>query len=431
MKRSLCKRLVVLALLVVLVPMLVCAAGQKDQATQKKPIEIMGPFGGPDEVAFQEVLAAFKAKTGIDVYYTADPEFNTQIMVRTQAGNPPAIAAVPQPGTMATLASRGYLKPLPKEVIAQIDSNYAPVWKSLGSYESNVYGLFYRVNAKSFVWYPKKAFNAHGYTIPNTWNELITLMDTMVADGITPWSIGIEAGGATGWLATDWLEDLVLRTAGPNAYDKWINNELKFDSPEIKKAMSYMESIWMNPKYVFGGPAYIRGTSIGDAIRPLFQNPPQAMLHRQGNFILNDVPSWVAENLDEEVGVFTFPSIDPQWGKPVFGGGDQFVIFDDSEDVVTLLKFLGSWEGARSWAQTGTALFPHKDQDLKDYPSKIMQDLASSILNAQVFRFDASDMMPAEIGAGAFWEGMANFVTGVPAATVLSEIQGTWDSIKR
>ncbi len=404
------------------------AGGQREP--EVRPIEVMGPFGGPDEVAFQEILESFRRETGIDVYYNADPEFNTQIMVRTQAGNPPDVAAIPQPGTMTTLASRGALKPLPREVVDVIDNNYAPVWKDLGSHDGTVYGLYHRVNAKSFVWYPKQEFEARGYSEPDTWDELLALMDEMVADGVKPWSIGIESGGATGWLATDWLEDLMLRTAGPEKYDRWITNDLRFDSPEVARAMRYMEQIWLNEDYVLGGPDYIRGTSIGDAIRPLFRDPPDAMLHRQGNFILNDIPSWAADDLDNQVGVFTFPAIDPEWGKPVFGGGDQFVIFNDSPEVVELLKFLGSWDGARSWAQKGTALFPHQDQSLDDYPSEIMKSLARSIIEAEVFRFDASDMMPAEIGAGAFWEGMANWVTGVPAVTVLEEIQEAWDDIR-
>ena len=424
------KRLVILciATLILSVGTVSLSAGAQREE-EAKPVEIMGPFGGPDEVAFQEILEKFRQKTGIEVYYNADPEFNTQIMVRTRAGNPPDIAAVPQPGTVQALVDQGALTPLPQSIIDLIDNNYAPVWKDLGSFNNQVYGLYHRINSKSWVWYPKQEFEARGYTEPDTWDELIALMDQMVADGITPWSIGIESGGATGWLATDWLEDLMLRTAGPHKYDQWITNELKFDSPEVKHAASYMEEIWMNEDYVLGGTAYIRGTGIGDAIRPLFRDPPEAMLHRQGNFILNDVPGWVADDIDNQVGVFAFPEIDSEWGKPMFGGGDQFVIFDDRPEVLAVMEFLGSWEGARSWAQTGTALFPHQDQDLNDYPSEIMQALATAVIEAEVFRFDASDMMPAEIGAGAFWEGMTDFVTGVPMNTVLSEIQQAWDDL--
>ena len=44
-------------------------------------------------------------------------------------------------------------------------------------------GVWERVNGKGLVYYPKKAWDAAGYKIPTTWDELKTLMDQMVADG--------------------------------------------------------------------------------------------------------------------------------------------------------------------------------------------------------------------------------------------------------
>lgn len=119
----------------------------------------------------------------------------------------------------------------------RIDANYSPSWKELGSYNGKVYGVFHRVNAKSFVWYPKKAFEAAGYKTPKTWEELKALSDQIVADGGVPWSIGIESGSATGWVATDWMEDIMLRTAGPEMYDKWVSHKIPFNDPSVKKLL--------------------------------------------------------------------------------------------------------------------------------------------------------------------------------------------------
>lgn len=403
------------------------AGGEQEEG--EEPIEIMGPFGGPDEAHFNRILDEFREETGIEVEYVADPEFNTQIMVRVEAGNPPDIAAIPQPGVMNTLARRDALVPLPDRLVERVEENYGPDWKGYGSYEGTLYGLFHRVNAKSFVWYPKEAFEDRGYEEPETWDEMMDLMDQMVEDGITPWSIGMEAGGATGWLGTDWLEEIMLRTAGPEGYDDWITNDLRFDSPEVLEAFEYLEQIWLEDKYVLGGTDYIRGTGIGEAVQPLFRDPPEAMLHRQGNFILNEVPQWALDDIEEEIGFFLFPEIDPEHGRPVFGGGDQFVMFDERPEVVELMEFLSTWDGARAWAQSGTAIFPHLDTNYDDYPNEVIRSIARSVAEADAFRFDASDMMPAEIGAGAFWEGMTNFVTGVPAETVAEEIQETWDGL--
>jgi len=404
------------------------AQQEKDMQMEAKVVRVFGAFRDQEAIRFEEAMKPFEERTGIDVVYEPSAEFETQIFVQVEAGNPPDVAALPQPGLMKNFAERGAIKPLPNEVVAMIESNYTPAWKELGSYKGKVYGVFHRVNAKSFVWYPKKAFEARGYKIPKTWDELKALMDQIVADGGIPWSVGIESGAATGWPATDWMEDIMLRTAGPEMYDKWISHEIPFNDPAVKKAAQIMADIWLNEKYTFGGGPAIATTNFGDAVQLLFTDPPQAWLHRQGNFITGFMQDNIQANLEEEVGVFALPSIDPKWGTPVLGGGDQFVIFDDRPEVIEFLKYLTTWESCKSWAKAGGALFPHQDQNFDDYGSSLEAELARILVNAKVFRFDASDLMPAEVGAGTFWTGMADLVTGVPIDDVLDQIEASWPS---
>ena len=121
------------------------------------------------------------------------------------------------------------------------------LWVDLGTYadangKENFYGFAYKMDLKSLVWYSPEQFEDNGYEIPKTMEELIELSDQMVADGNTPWCIGIESGNATGWTATDWMEDLMLRTASPAKYDQWVSNELPFNSPEVINAMEVFEN---------------------------------------------------------------------------------------------------------------------------------------------------------------------------------------------
>ena len=417
--------IVLLALL--LLPAFAFAGGGAEPAEPEAPtVNVFGAFRDQEALAFEEAMVPFEQRTGIEVVYQPSSEYETQIIVQVEAGNPPDVTAMPQPGLMRNFAQRGALIPLPAKVVDRIDANYTPAWKELGSYEGQVYGVFHRVNAKSFVWYNKPEFEAAGYTVPKTWNEMVRLMDRMVRDGRTPWSIGIESGAATGWAATDWMEDVMLRTAGPEVYDQWVNHEIPFNHPAVKTAAEYMLQIWGNDDYVLGGAMAIATTNFGDAVQPLFTDPPQAMLHRQGNFIIGFMQDRVQDNVEEFVGVFALPSIDPKWGTPVLGGGDQFGMFKESDEIVDFLAYLTTWESGRSWAQTGGALFPHQDQNFSDYGSKIEADLAKILVNAEVFRFDASDLMPAEVGAGTFWTGMTDAVTGVPIDDVLDMIEESW-----
>ncbi len=396
-------------------------------AEDSKTIRIFGNFRGEEAARFDEIIKVFNAKTGFNVVYEGSPEFETQILVQAEAGTPPDIAALPQPGLMKNFARRGYIKPLSDKIVTKVNENYAPVWRELGTAEDGkVYGVFHRISAKSFVWYPKKAWDAKGYTVPKTWDELVALEDKMVANGDTPWSIGFEAGTSSGWVGTDWLEDLMLRSAGPAVYDKWVNHEIAFDDPEVKKALGYMGDIMLNEKYVYGGSTNILTTSFGDAITPIYQNPPKAFMNRQGNFITGFMPEAVQANLEEEVGVFALPAINPKYGTPVLGSGDQFVIFNEKPGVNEFLEFLTSWEACAPWAKIGGAIFPHKNQNLDDYGNSIERDLARIVVNATVFRFDGSDLMPAEVGAGTFWTGMVDYVSGKDADTVLSDVEKSW-----
>lgn len=406
------------------------AAAETEKKTEaaEKPqvVKIFGAFRDEEALRFEESFKPFEERTGIDVQYEGSPEFEVQIFVLSEAGTPPDIAALPQPGLMKEFAERGFLKPLWPEIVDKIENNYTPAWKELGSYQGDVYGVFHRVNAKSFVWYPKPEFEAAGYEVPETWNELTALCDRIVADGGVPWSIGIESGAATGWVATDWMEDIMLRSAGPEVYDQWVNHAIPFDHPEVVKAAETMAGIWLDRDYVLGGPTTILTTYFGDAVKPLYENPPQAWLHRQGNFITGFMQDDVQADLDQEVGVFALPEIDPEYGTPVLGGGDQFVVFNDTPEVRQFMEFLTTWDSARNWAKAGGALFPHQDQDFEDYGEPIERELAKILVNAEVFRFDASDLMPAEVGAGTFWTGMTDLVSGVPIDDVLQSIEDSW-----
>ena len=403
-------------------------SGSKAKAADKT-ILVFGAFRGEEAARFEEIVKIFNEKhPEYNVVYEGSPEFETQIQVQAEAGTPPDIAALPQPGMMKNFAAKGYIKPLGSNVVSAIEKNYAPVWKQLGSADDGkTYGVFHRVNAKSFVWYNKPYWESKGYSIPNNWSELKALMNKMVANGDTPWTIGFESGAASGWPGTDWLENMMLRTAGPDVYDKWVNHTIAFNDPAVKKALETCGEIWLNNKYVYGGSTNIVTSNYGDSVKPIYENPPKAMMNMQGNFITGFMQDDIQANLEYNVGVFALPAVDEKWGTPVLGGGDQFVKFSDKAGVDEFLEFLTTWEACAPWARIGGALFPHKTQNFDDYGNSLEREIAKILVNATVFRFDASDLMPAEVGAGTFWTGMVNYVSGAEnAATCLKNIEESW-----
>lgn len=400
---------------------------EKDVMEGKMEISILGPIAQEEEVdKLEACFEAFTAKTGITIKYDGTKEFENTISVRVEAGNPPDIAMFPQPGYVINFAKQGKLIPMNDKTITNIKKNYSQGWIDLMTVDGTFYGVVHRVNLKSVVWYPKKAWEAKGWKVPKTWDELINLCKEMVAAGETPWAIGMESGGATGWVATDWIEDIMLRTAGPKVYDQWVNHEIPFNDPAVKKAAELMSEIWFTDGFVYGGKVNIPTANFGEISKVLFNDPPKAWMHRQGNFVTNWFPEEIMENFDEEVGVFALPAIDPQWGTPVLGGGDVFVTFNDRPEIHDFMYYLSTFEAGEPWAKIGGSLFAYKDQDFDVYPSMIDQELAKILVNAKVFRFDGSDLMPSEVGAGSFWKEMVNLVTGKDLDTVLDDIEKSW-----
>lgn len=398
-------------------------------------VTMFGPFSSDDEVKFNNSKKDFEAATGITIQYEGSKEFETTINVRVEGGNPPDIADFPQPGLMASIAKSGKVQDVSKWIKADwltqtYNKGYIDTATVAGSSGNILGGVFQRVNAKGLVFYPKKAFDAAGYKVPTTWDEQQTLMDQIVKDGDTPWCIGIESGTATGWPATDWVENIMLRTTSPENYDKWVAGTLPFTAPEVKNAVQIMSKIWLDPKYVYGGPKQIVSTAFGDAGKPMFLNPPKCWLENQGNFITSFFPKDAKAGVDYDF--YYLPPIDAQYGKPVEFAGDLMTAFNDRPEVRAVMQWFSTYDGVRGWVKQGGALAPQKDSNLADYPSDLDRKVAQTLLNATIVRFDGSDLMPGAVGTGSFWKAMTDYVSGtVNIDQALDEAQKGWATVKK
>jgi alpha-glucoside transport system substrate-binding protein len=389
-----------------------------------------GPFTDEDAVKFNATIKAFEDETGIDIQYEGTKEFEATIGPRVDAGNAPDIADFPQPGLLARIVQTGKVVDL-GQYLSQDDlvTRYNQSWLDMATIAGPngpiMAGVWGRVNAKSLVWYPKDDFDAAGYEVPTTWEELQALMDQIVADGDAPWCVGIESGTATGWAATDWTEEMMLRTTSLENYDKWVAGTLPFASPEVKKAIEAWSAIWFNDDYVLGGRAAIATTFFGDAPTPMFENPPKCWLHKQGNFITSFFPADAKAGVDYDF--FYLPGIDAQYGKPVLVAGDIWAAFSDRPEVIAVLEYFTYGEAIKTWVESGGAISPHLDSSLDWYTNDVDRGVAQIILEATAVRFDASDLMPGEVGAGSFWKEMTSYVAGtVDLNAAAANIDASW-----
>jgi len=389
-------------------------------------VVVDGPFTDIDEVLFNESMDPFEEATGITVNYIGNKEFEGSISIRVDADNAPDIADFPQPGLLASFVRQGKIvDPTTFISDAWLKQQYNDSWLQMADIGGQSAGVWHRFNGKSLVWYPKDDFEAAGYPIPQTWDELIALMDMIVADGDTPWCIGIESGAATGWPATDWMEEFMLRTTSLENYDKWTTGDLSFASPEVKNAAETLAEIWFNDDYVYGGTASIVSTFFGDSPAPMFEDPPKCWMHKQGNFITGFFPD--GAEADKDYGFFYLPGIDPAYGKPFLVAGDIMAMFNDRPEVRALMEYFTTPQSAQGWLQNGGALAAHLTATPDMYGADLEKGLATLVNDATSFRFDGSDLMPGEVGAGSFWKGMTDWVSGsADLDTVLAEIDASW-----
>ncbi|GGM08536.1 alpha-glucoside ABC transporter substrate-binding protein [Nakamurella endophytica] len=369
----------------------------------------------------------------MNVTYTADKNFETQIVQQATAGNAANIAFVPQPGLLQQLVATGKVVEAPAQVAANVDKYWDKGWKTYGTVDGKFYAAPLGANVKSLVWYSPKMFKAKGYTVPTTWEDMVALSDKIAADnpsGPAAWCAGIESGTATGWTATDWLEEVVLRQAGPDVYDQWIAHKVKFSDQPIADALKTVGSIWKNSKYVnagIGDVASIAKTAFADGGLPIQSG--KCYMHQQASFYATNFKGTPTFGPDGDLYAFYEPAMsDKNFGKPIEVGGEFVAAFSTNPEVQAFQYYLTTAHWANNQSKSSKSrISANKGLDIKNVADPINK-LSVQILQdpTSVSRFDASDLMPAAVGSGAEWSQLTAWITGQDDATTLAAIDAAW-----
>ncbi|WP_159792608.1 ABC transporter substrate-binding protein [Puerhibacterium puerhi] len=401
-----------------------------------KTVHVYTTIVDPEGAAHQASYEPFTECTGVEIEYEASREQEAQLPVRIQAGDPPDIAIVNQPGLLQTLV-RQYdaVLPAPEPVVKEVDANFSADWKEYGTVDGTFYAAPYDANVKSFVWYSPSMFEDAGYEVPQTWDELMTLSqqiadDAKSGDVAMPWCAGVESGDATGWPGTDFIEDMVLRTAGPDVYDQWYTHEIPFNDPQIEKAWDTAGEILKNPDFVnagLGGVDSIATTPWTDAGFGILDGA--CWMHRAANFYQAQWPEGTEVAEDGDVWAFYLPAQTTD-EKPTLVAGPFIAAFADRPEVQAFQTYLASadWANAKAVATpAGGWVSANKNLDPEllatDFDRLVYATLTDE---ATVARYDASDLMPSEVGAGTFWKGIVDWLTGADTKQVLDQIESSW-----
>jgi alpha-glucoside transport system substrate-binding protein len=408
--------------------------GPGDAGKADGVVTIYGTISDTEAELLQQSWADWEKANDIQIKYEGNKEFETQISIRAQGGNAPDIAIFPQPGLLGDLASRDLIQPAPDGVKANVEKYWSKDWAAYATTDDTLYGAPLMASVKGFIWYSPKKFADNGWTVPTNWQELLDLTKTIQAStGQPPWCAGFGSDAATGWPGTDWIEDLVLRQAGPEAYDKWVSHDMKFSDPAIKSAFNSLGEILLNPKYVnagFGDVKTINATPFGDVARAM-GNGTCTLTHQASffdGFLTDPKNGNTTVGPDADIWAFMTPSVEAG-GNAVTGGGEIVAAFSNDADTIKVQEYLSSPEWANSRVKLGGVISANNGLDPANASSPILQEAIKILQDPKTtFRFDASDLMPGVVGAGSFWTGMVDWINGKSVDEVLTTIDGSWPS---
>jgi len=403
-------------------------------AYEGQSVSIFGSERSEVEVGgFADTLSVFREATGINAVYTGSADFEQQLRVMVAGNNPPDMAMIPQPGAVVAYGLEGSAQPIPSSIVERIYPQY-PVGTNT-PYEAGgrTWALQIKTDLKSILWYNNQVFADGGYEIPDTWDGLKELSVQMIADGVTPWCVGIESGGATGWPFTDWMEEMVLRLVDEDVYDQWIAGDVTFSDERIVAVAEEILSVWNTPGMVFAAGGTIASTPFGANAEPLVEG--DCAMHRQAQFFASFFDQAGGTiGPDGDVGVAYFPAAG-DGRTPVLTAGNALTAFRDAPEVWALMTWLADSEGqtlrqasqaARAAAASGAGansgfLSSNLEADRSVF-NALEQSFIEILAGASPARFDASDMMTPERNR-AFWdEGTAAVNGDKPVAAAFAAI---------
>jgi alpha-glucoside transport system substrate-binding protein len=393
-------------------------------------VTVFGPYLGDEADAFAASMETFEAETGAVVRYTGSTDFVDDLRERVDAAvDLPDVALVPQPSVIDSLAEQDVLVVQEGEVVQRVADQFPG---SLFESVDTLLGVPYRANVKSIVWYRPDVFDEHGWTIPETLDELTALVERVEADtDLAPWCFSTFAGSATGWAATDWIEDLVIREEGADAYDRWVRGDLEFSNPVIRQPWEDFADLVLLQGRSADGLRAVLQRPVQEASGPLFEDPARCAMYKQASFADSWFPDGTVVAPDGDVDFFVLPGRRPGEPPPVLVGGDSAVQLVDRPLAEELMLYLASPEGGARWAADGGYLSLRSDVDPDEYYADTEARFAEVLANAEVIRFDGSDSMPASIGADLFWSQVTQWIAGTASLDdVLTELDDAFAALE-
>ena len=232
------KRILYLCLIAITVIGLITACGSKSQSSDVIELSFWHIWGGGDanNEAVSRIISDFNdAHPNIKVVpQTFENEaYKTTIAVNVSGGTAPDVYSVWGGGFSKPFVDAGRVLKLNEYLTDDILGRIQPGALDFFTYNGGIYGMTFGKAASGFF-VNTRIFKENNVTIPHTWEELMTAIDTFRANGITP----IITTSREAWVIGMMFEGLAIKAVGAQ---KTIDTLLKqgsgtFSDPQFLNA---------------------------------------------------------------------------------------------------------------------------------------------------------------------------------------------------
>jgi alpha-glucoside transport system substrate-binding protein len=389
-------------------------------------VTVWTAWGGNELKAFQDVLKPFEDQTGIKVHVTTNRDSTTQIANGVAAGTdlPDIAPATTDPAQLKDWVSKGVLKPVETALGDQFSTYVSNTYPGLVNppagqtgddpYIGIIGGKHYyemiKFQVKGLLWY-----NKHIYTgqAPKTFSDLIAINPSQYG-AQKLFCNGYESGAASGWPASDQLDNIIMRQSGPDVYTKWIQGKQKWTSAEIKAGY---QALLQETQNSYGGSNFVLSTNFAKAGDPMFKGTGS---FKAGCLFLIQAtfqPSFFTQtdsSLKAGVDFDFFPH--PSMGNSQFDGNyngfyDNYAMYNDTPAARKLMAFMVTPEAQQIWASSGVSLSSNKSTTYND---PVFKNAAAAAQAGTNMLITAGDYMPTDM-RNAYWQSLLN-VTKDPSS---------------
>jgi len=377
-----------------------------------KPYDVV--IAGPvitDQIYFEEELKEYSSKNGIKIKYLSMPDIETYLI--QNPNHKIDIAIIPNPQGVTNLGERSIVLPIEelisKDKIKSSFSNHLINVTTSSDTEIN-YGVFFRLFPNSLIWYDVEKYQKLGSPEFESYIDLLEFTKQNSSENNELWCLDMESGGSTGWVATNWLEDLIIHHYGPEIYDNWYSQALKPSSKEVIFSFMDIGRLVYPENYVFGGYKRIVRKEFRNNFLNLTNKDLSCVFSWSGHYSSYYFPN--NSEFGKDYDFMKFPSIKNK--NALIGIGDILVATNKKETTIDVINFLINDNFGKTWMSKYDATYlPANINNLNKIENQMTykeQLLVRSSLQEDLFRYDASELMERKIGSDALWKALKNYI---------------------